>query len=163
MKQLQRVQNSLARVVCKTSKFFHITRVFYWLHWLKIECIIVFEIDTFEYKTLHTSKPVLTFGNYWHCRKKQRTRASGTRELIRSRFLKSRLVLVISILLLRTSGITFLYKYKQLRRIPSSAIKKQNKIQYYLINQTTISPSQILASKSTILNTVLSCFLTVIF
>ena len=37
MKQLQRVQNSLARVVCKTSKFCHITPVLHSLHWLKIK------------------------------------------------------------------------------------------------------------------------------
>ena len=42
-KQLQCVQNSLARVVCKTSKFCHITPVLHSLHSLKIKYRIIFK------------------------------------------------------------------------------------------------------------------------
>ena len=52
MKQLERVQNSSDRVVCKASKFCHITPVLHSLHWLKIKYTIVFEINTLVYKTL---------------------------------------------------------------------------------------------------------------
>ena len=84
MEQLQRVQNSLARVVCKTSKFCHITPALYSLHWLKIKYIIVFKINTLVYKTLHTNQPVY-LRELLSLSKKQKTRASGTRELIRPR------------------------------------------------------------------------------
>ena len=54
MEQLHRVQNSLARVVCKTSRFCHITPVLHSLHWLSID----FKINTLVYKTPHTNQPV---------------------------------------------------------------------------------------------------------
>ena len=41
-KQCRRVQSSLARVVCKPSKFCHITPVLHWLHRLKIKYRIDF-------------------------------------------------------------------------------------------------------------------------
>ena len=81
MKQLQRVQNSLARVVCKTSKLCHITPVLHLLHWLKIKYRIVFKINTLVYKTLHTNQPVY-LRELLSLSEKQRTRASGTRQLI---------------------------------------------------------------------------------
>ena len=84
MKQLQRVQNSLARVVCMTSKFCHITPVLHLLHWLKIKYRIVFKINTLVYKTFHTNQPVY-LRKLLSLSEKQRARASGTRELIRPR------------------------------------------------------------------------------
>ena len=89
MKQLQRVQNSLARVVCKTSKFFHITPVLHSLHWLRIKYRIDFKINTLVYKTLHTNQPVY-LRELLSLSEKQRTRASGTRELIRPRSPKTK-------------------------------------------------------------------------
>ena len=84
MTQLQRVQNWLARVVCKTSKFCHITPVLHSIHWLKIKYRIVFKINTLVYKTLHTNQPVY-LRELLSLSEKQRTRASGTRQLIRPR------------------------------------------------------------------------------
>ena len=89
MKQLQRVQNSLARVVCKTSKFYHITPVVHSLHWLKINYRIAFKINTLVHKTLHTNQPVY-LREILSLSEKQRTRASGTTELIRPRSTKTK-------------------------------------------------------------------------
>ena len=110
MKQLQRVQNSLARAVCKTSKFCHITPVLHSLHWLKIKYRIDFKI---------TTSP--TFENYCHCQKNREPVPEKLESLFDLALLKPRLVLELSMLLLHTSGIPFLQKYEQLRRIPSSA------------------------------------------
>ena len=89
MKQLQRVQNSRARVVCKTSKFCHITPVLHSLHWLRIKYRIDFKINTLVYKTLHTNQPVY-LRELLSLSEKKRTRASGTRELIRPRSPKTK-------------------------------------------------------------------------
>ena len=89
MKQLERVQNSLARVVCKTSKFCHITPVLHSLHWFRIKYWIDFKINTLVYKTLHTNQPVY-LRELLSLSEKQRTRASGTRELIRPRSPKTK-------------------------------------------------------------------------
>ena len=70
--------------VCKTSKFCHITPVLHSLHWLRIKYRIDFNINTLVYKTLHTNQPVYLRESL-SLSEKQRTRASGTRELIRPR------------------------------------------------------------------------------
>ena len=88
-KQLQRVQNSLARVVCKTSKFCHITPVLHSLHWLEVKYRIDFKINNLVYETLHTNQPVY-LRELLSLAEKQRTRASGTRELIRPRAHKAK-------------------------------------------------------------------------
>ena len=119
MKQLQRVQNLLARVVCKTSKFCHITPVLHSLHWLRIKYRIDFKINTLVYKTLHTNQPV--FENYCHYQKNKEPVPQELESLLDLALLKPRLVLVLSMLLLHTSGIPFLQKYEQLRRIPPYA------------------------------------------
>ena len=118
MKQLQRVQNSLARVVCKTSKFCHITPVLHSLDWLKIKYRIVFKINTLVYKTLHTDQLVY-LRELFSLSEKQRTRASGTRELIRPRSPETEAG-SDAFSCCCCFGIPFLQKYKQLRRIPSS-------------------------------------------
>ena len=68
MKQVQRMQNSLARVVCKTSKFCHMTPVLHSLHWLEIKYRIDFKITLWFIK-----HPILmslsTFENYSRCQK----------------------------------------------------------------------------------------------
>ena len=109
------MQNSSTRVVCKTSKFCHITPVLHSLRWLRIKYRIYFKITTSVYKTLHTNQPIY-LRELLSLSEKQRTRASGTRELIRSRSPKtkagSRAFYVVA---------PYLWKYEQLRRIPSSA------------------------------------------
>ena len=122
IKQLQRVQNSLARVVCKTSKFCHITPVLHSLHWLKIKYRIDFQIDTLVYKTHHTNQPVY-LRELLSLSEKQGPVPKELESLFDLALLEPRLVFVFSMLLLHTSGIPFLQKYEQLRRIPSSAKK----------------------------------------
>ena len=58
MKQLQRLQNSLAGIVSKPYKFCNITHAHHSMHWLKIKYKIDFKINTSVYKTLHINKPV---------------------------------------------------------------------------------------------------------
>ena len=81
MKQLQRVQNSSAWVVCKTSKFCYITPVLHLLHWLRMKYRIDFKINTSVYKTLHTNQPVY-LRELLSLSEKQRTHAARTREFI---------------------------------------------------------------------------------
>ena len=55
--KLQRVQNTLARVVLKKRKFDHITPSLAELHWLPVRQRITFKIATLTYKLLHSSQP----------------------------------------------------------------------------------------------------------
>ena len=121
MKQLQRVQTSLARVVCKTSKFCHITPILHLLHWLQIKYRIEFKILALWFIKHSILISPSTFENYCHCQKNKELVPQELKSLLDLALLKPRLVLVLSILLLHTSGIPFLQKYEQPRRIPSSA------------------------------------------
>ena len=62
-----------------------------------------------------------TFENYCHCQKNKEPAPQELEILFDLALLKPRLVLVLPMLLLHTSGIPFLQKYEQLRRIPSFA------------------------------------------
>ena len=55
--KLQRVQNSLARVIMDVSKYDHITPVLKSLHWLPIKQRIDFKVGVITYKTLHLNQP----------------------------------------------------------------------------------------------------------
>ena len=56
--RLQRVQNSLARVVCKSTRFnSHSTDLLKKLHWLPVPQRIKYKIATLTFKALHTDKP----------------------------------------------------------------------------------------------------------
>ena len=57
LNKLQCDQNTLARIVTRTSKFSHITPVLRSLHWLPIRHRIEFKIATIIYKSLHTGLP----------------------------------------------------------------------------------------------------------
>ena len=58
LNRLQRVQNSLARVVVpSTKRFDHITPTLLKLHWLPVHKRITFKIATLTYKTLHNKQP----------------------------------------------------------------------------------------------------------
>jgi hypothetical protein len=57
LKKLQCVQNSLARIVTRSSKFSHITPVLRSLHWLPIKYRIRFKTATIIYKFIHTGIP----------------------------------------------------------------------------------------------------------
>ena len=55
--KLQRLQNSLARVVMCTGKFDHITPVLATLHWLPISARITFKVALLTRKVLTTQQP----------------------------------------------------------------------------------------------------------
>ena len=57
LQKLQRVQNSLARVVSKTPKFQHISPVRKALHWLPVEQRIKYKICLLVYKTITYNQP----------------------------------------------------------------------------------------------------------
>ena len=57
LKKLQCVQNSLARIITRTSMFSHITPVLRSLHWLPIKHRIMFKTATIIYKFLHSNTP----------------------------------------------------------------------------------------------------------
>ena len=55
--KLQRIQNTLARVVTGTRRYDHITPVLADLHWLKIADRITFKIALLTFKTITTNRP----------------------------------------------------------------------------------------------------------
>ena len=55
--RLQRVQNTLARVVAQKPRFCHITHVLSDLHWLQVRHRISFEIATVTYRVLQFQQP----------------------------------------------------------------------------------------------------------
>ena len=57
LKKLQCVQNSIARIVVRSSKFSRITPVLMSLHWLPIKHRIYFKTASIIYKFLHTGVP----------------------------------------------------------------------------------------------------------
>ena len=57
IKKLQCVQNSLARIITRSSRFSHITPVLRSLHWLPIKHRIRFKTLSIIYKFLHTGIP----------------------------------------------------------------------------------------------------------
>lgn len=56
-KKLQRVQNTLARVVLKQRKFDHVTQSLMELHWLPIRHRMTFKLATLTYKILRDNQP----------------------------------------------------------------------------------------------------------
>ena len=57
LNRLQCIQNTLARIVCNTSKYSHITPVLKSLHWLPVKFRSIFKTCTIIYKHLHTGLP----------------------------------------------------------------------------------------------------------
>ena len=55
--RLQMVQNAAARLLTNTYRRSHITPVLAALHWLPIECRIVFKINLITYKAIHGLAP----------------------------------------------------------------------------------------------------------
>ena len=56
-KKLQRVQNTLARVILQQRKFDHITPSLIHLHWLPIQQRVNFKLATLTFKIVHTQQP----------------------------------------------------------------------------------------------------------
>ena len=55
--KLQRVQNSLARIVASTRKHDHITPVLNWLHWLPVRQWVMYKTAMLTYKSLNIGQP----------------------------------------------------------------------------------------------------------
>ena len=55
---LQRVQNTAARIITRTSKYDHITPVLYSLHWLPIKQRIMFKILTLVFRCIKDMAPI---------------------------------------------------------------------------------------------------------
>ena len=61
LNKIQRVQNTLARVVTNTSKFEHITPILKKLHWLPIKQRIDYKLCLLTYKTLQIQQPTYLY------------------------------------------------------------------------------------------------------
>ena len=57
MNKLQRVQNTAARIITRTSRYSHITPVLKELHWLPLKYRVQYKTLTFTYKALHDQSP----------------------------------------------------------------------------------------------------------
>ena len=55
--KLQRVQNSLARIVTSTRKYDHITPVLNRLHWLPVQQRVMYKTAMLTYKSLNIGQP----------------------------------------------------------------------------------------------------------
>ena len=60
---LQRIQNSLARVITNTSKYQHITPTLKKLHWLPIKQRIDYKTCLLTYKTLTNQQPTYLYNS----------------------------------------------------------------------------------------------------
>ena len=78
LKKLQRVQNSLARVVTNSPKFTHTTPLLYRLHWLPVKSRIQFKLATIIYKCIYFDQPS-SLANHLHLREIQKSLMSQTR------------------------------------------------------------------------------------
>ena len=63
LNKLQRIQNSLARVITNTSKYQHITPTLKKLHWLPIKQRIDYKIGLLTYKTLTNQQPTYLYNS----------------------------------------------------------------------------------------------------
>ena len=59
--KLQRVQNTLARVILGQRKFDHITPSLIQLHWLPVRQRVIFKLATLTFKLIHTHQPAYLF------------------------------------------------------------------------------------------------------
>ena len=63
LNKLQRIQNSLARVITNTSKYQHITPTLKKLHWLPIKQRIDYKTCLLTYKTLTNQQPTYLYNS----------------------------------------------------------------------------------------------------
>ena len=57
LQKLQRIQNSLSRVVTLSPRFCHTTPLLHQLHWLPVRSCIRFKISLLTYKAIHLQQP----------------------------------------------------------------------------------------------------------
>ena len=87
--RLQRVQNSLARVVLPSIKYHdHITPALQKLHWLPVKDRITFKIATLTFKTLHYQQPLYLL-DLISRHKSSRALRSSSQQLLNVPFTKS--------------------------------------------------------------------------
>ena len=58
IQKLQRVQNTAARVITRSSKFKHITPILKDLHWLPIESRVIFKLLVLTFKAINGISPI---------------------------------------------------------------------------------------------------------
>ena len=63
LNKLQRIQNSLARVITNTSKYQHITPILKKLHWLPVKQRIDYKLCLLTYKTLTNQQPTYLYNS----------------------------------------------------------------------------------------------------
>ena len=63
LNKIQRIQNTLARVITNTSKFEHITPILKKLHWLPIKQCIDYKLCLLTYKTLQIQQPTYLYNS----------------------------------------------------------------------------------------------------
>jgi flagellar biosynthesis chaperone FliJ len=62
LQKLQRIQNTSARIITRTSRYSHITPVLQELHWLPVKARIDFKVLTHTFKALHEQAPAYVSG-----------------------------------------------------------------------------------------------------
>jgi len=82
IKPLQQIQNSAARLITSTRRYDHITPVLKSLHWLPVDCRIVFKVLLFTYKSLNGLAPQYLV-DLLQLHKPSRTLRSSTSEPLR--------------------------------------------------------------------------------
>ena len=78
LNKIQRIQNTLARVVTNTSKFEHITPVLKKLHWLPIKQRIDYKLCLLTYKTLQIQQPTYLYNSLFFPSHSLSTRSSDS-------------------------------------------------------------------------------------
>ena len=63
LNKIQRIQNTLARVVTNTSKFEHITPILKKLYWLPFKQRIDYKLCLLTYKTLQIQQPTYLYNS----------------------------------------------------------------------------------------------------
>ena len=58
LQKLQRIQNAMARLICRSKQHEHITPVLKSLHWLPIHMGLIFRLLLLVFKALHNAGPV---------------------------------------------------------------------------------------------------------
>src|ERR1043165_2742031 len=84
IQRLQRVQNTLARVVTSTRKYDHIKPVLHELHWLPVRQRIDYKVKLITHKVLHTNQPQYLNGLITEYTPSHQLRSESKRQLVKS-------------------------------------------------------------------------------
>ena len=86
IERLQRVQNCLAHVVCKASRFSRYKPLLNFLHWLPVKCRIRFKLCTITFKAFLFHQPTYLFNYLVPLQNSRLLRSSNTNILTVPRF-----------------------------------------------------------------------------